>query len=143
MIPLVLPLIDKALDLIFPDKTERDQHRAKLAELALQGELQSVQNEFELLQGQIRIAEKEAGHSDIFVSGWRPFVGWICAGAFAWAYILRDFFILLASFTGSPIDAELLPKPDLSEMLPILIGMLGLGGMRSVERINRVQRNKL
>ena len=143
MIPLVLPLIDKALDLIFPDKTEADKAKARLAGMAMQGELKELDHEFELAKAQILVNQTEAEHSDIFVSGWRPAVGWICAGAFAWAYILRDFFILLASFTGSPIDAELLPKPDLSEMLPILIGMLGLGGMRSVERINRVQRNKL
>ena len=143
MIQLLLPVIGKVLDRILPDTVEADKVKLELTKMAMEGELKELDHGFELAKANLLVNQKEAEHSDIFVSGWRPAVGWCCTLAFGWSFIARDLVILLATLAGSPLDPELLPRPDLTEMLPILIGMLGLGGMRSVERINRVQRNKL
>ena len=90
MIDTALRLLEKGVDLLFPNPAEAAAHKAKLSEMALKGELEAVQNEFELAKGQLEVNKAEAQHADIFVSGWRPFIGWVCGGAFAWNYLVRD-----------------------------------------------------
>lgn len=140
IIDAALQIINKGLDLAFPDTTEADNAKQRLAEMALKGELDDLQNEFQLAMGQLEVNKAESQHADIFISGWRPFIGWICGCAFAWNYLFRDLTVLLANLAG----AELTPVTlDLSEMMPVLLGMLGLGGYRSYEKAKGVARSKL
>ena len=143
MIGDAISLMEKGLDLLFPDKTEANAQKARLAEMALNGEFQGVQNDFDARIAQIKVNEKEAEHPDIFVSGWRPFLGWVCAGGFAWTYVIRDFIILFAKLTGAEIDVATLPQPNIFELMPLLFGMLGLSYNRSDEKKSGVARNKL
>lgn len=84
------------------------------------------------LQGELDANKAEAASTNWFVAGWRPYIGWICGMAFAWAYVLQPF----AAFTLAAFHHQLqLPTLDLSEMMPVLLGMLGLGGLRTVEKI--------
>ena len=140
IIDAALKIINKGLDLAFPDTTEADKAKQRLAEMALKGELDDLQNEFQLAMGQLEVNKTEAAHADIFVSGWRPFIGWVCGGAFAWNYILSHIVILFAQIAGTEIQPIQL---DLSEMMPVLLGMLGLGGYRSYEKSKGVARSKL
>ena len=143
MIQVLLPVIGKVLDQILPNTKEAEQAKAKLAEMALQGELQALQADIDIAKAQILVNEKAAQSGDLFVSGARPFILWVCGGAFAWSYLLRDFTLLLAHIGGTPIEPEILPKPDLSEMMPILLGLLGLGGFRTYEKLKGVARSRL
>ena len=86
-------------------------------------------------QGQLAIDEQEAKSQSIFVSGWRPFVGWVCGSAFAYAFILQPFAVFTLNAFGRHI---VLPTLDLSTMMPVLLGMLGLGAMRSYEKVSAV-----
>lgn len=140
IIDAALKIINKGLDLAFPDTTEADAGKQRLAEMALKGELDDLQNEFQLAMGQLEVNKAEAAHADIFVSGWRPFIGWVCGGAFAWNYILSHIVVLFAQIAGTEIQPIQL---DLSEMMPVLLGMLGLGGYRSYEKSKGVARSKL
>lgn len=140
IINAALQIINKGLDLAFPDTTEADNAKRRLAEMALKGELDDLQNEFQLAMGQLEVNKAEATHADMFVSGWRPFVGWVCGGAFAWNYILSHIVIFFAQVAGIEITPIQL---DLSEMMPVLLGMLGLGGYRSYEKAKGVARAKL
>ena len=89
---------------------------------------------------QLEVAKVEAAHKSVFVAGWRPAVGWVCASAFAANFVLIP---LARSF--APLFGVELPEVtlDLGEMLPVLLGMLGLGGMRSWEKKQGVSTNSI
>lgn len=93
----------------------------------------------ELAKGQLEVNKVEAAHKNMFVAGWRPAVGWVCVAGMAGNFII----IPLANFTlalaGSAVS---IPLIALSEMMPVLMGMLGLGAMRTVEKAKGVQREK-
>lgn len=87
------------------------------------------------LEGQIATNNSEAQSKSIFVSGWRPAVGWSCAAAFGWAFVVQPFAAFLLGLFGKHIT---LPTLDLSNLMPVLLGMLGLGAMRSYEKVSGV-----
>ena len=88
---------------------------------------------------QTEINEIEANNSSLFVSGWRPMVGWICAFGVGFNFILRPFFnyILLIFYPKVPIMESL----SMSELIPLLTGMLGFGAIRTYEKIKGKNRN--
>jgi len=85
--------------------------------------------------GQMDINKVEAANSSIFVSGWRPFIGWTCGAAFAFKFIGGPAAFVLSQWFGHPIT---LPNFDFTEMSTILLGMLGLGTLRTVEKVKNV-----
>jgi hypothetical protein len=109
------------IGMFFPDKTEEE--KAKLAA------------SLALIQGQMDVNKNEAMNPSIFVAGWRPFVGWICGSGFGIQFVIGPVLEWGAALAGHPIA---FPKMDLSTMMPLLLGMLGLGGMRTAEKIQGV-----
>ena len=79
------------------------------------------------LQGEIN--KVEAQHRNIFVAGWRPFIGWVCGFALAYNFVLRD---LLIWFLG---QEQVPPALQMEHLMTVLVGMLGLGGMRTFEKL--------
>lgn len=118
-----IDLAGQVINRIWPDKTE--QEKAEMALLVA------------TVQGQLAVNAAEAGHPSIFVSGWRPAIGWICGGACAWNWIGLPIAQAALVFFGYGMTLD---SADLTEMLPILIGMLGLGGLRTYERVQGVAR---
>lgn len=118
---VVKPILDKWI----PDAEQRVQ-----AEQLAMTQLQA------LTQGQQDINKEEAKSPSMFVSGWRPFIGWVCGTSLLYAavghYALTWVLDVTSIFTGQALPP--LPKPDLGITLEILAGMLGLGGMRSWEK---------
>ena len=93
----------------------------------------------ELAKGQIEVNKMEAASSNMFVAGWRPAVGWICALGFLSNFIL----IPMANFGLAIAESNItIPLIDTSTIMPVLMGMLGLGAMRSVEKVQGVSREK-
>jgi hypothetical protein len=117
----VADLAKTAINAIWPDKTE--QEKAQLAAAV------------QLVQGQIDINKAEAANPNTFVSGWRPFIGWVCGAGCAWNWIGLPIAKAGLAMYGHPLDMS---PADLSEMMPLLLGMLGLGGLRTVEKIKGV-----
>lgn len=109
---------------IWPDKSEQEK-----AEL-----LAAVQ----LVQGQMDINKVEAANPSVFVSGWRPFIGWVCGIACAWNWVGISLVSTALTIWGRPI---ILKTADVSEMMPVLLGLLGLGALRTYERVKDVHRN--
>ena len=107
---------------------------------AKQAELQELvtQIEGQALQAQTDINKQEAANSNIFVAGWRPFIGWICGIALGFNFVIRPLASWILFIVGHPMT---LPLLDWSELSPIVIGLLGLGTMRTVEKINGAQGN--
>lgn len=113
-----LDLAKTVVQTIWPDKTESE--KAQLA-AALQ-----------LVQGQLEINKAEAASPSVFTSGWRPFIGWVCGCAFGWNWIGLPVAVFAANYAGHPLQVS---PADMSEMMPVLLGMLGLAGMRSFEKV--------
>tara|TARA_Y100000004_G_scaffold161731_1_gene189969 strand:+ start:107 stop:454 length:348 start_codon:yes stop_codon:yes gene_type:complete len=84
---------------------------------------------------QLEINKTEAAHRSIWVSGWRPFIGWSCGVALAWSYVVTPILHFGLAQAGLLVD---LPAMDMSEMMPVLMGMLGLGGLRTFEKFKGV-----
>jgi hypothetical protein len=120
--------INTLLDKLLPDKSQNDAAKAALLSMQLKGELDSS-------LAQIQVNSVEAQNKSVFVAGWRPFVGWCCGFSFAYNYILQPTIQTLLVVFHSNFDPTKLPKVDISEMMPVLLGMLGLAAARTVEKI--------
>lgn len=129
----------KILDKFFPDPTEKAAAKLKLLELQQSGELAQLAAETDLLKGQLAINQVEAANENIFISGWRPFIGWCCGLAFAYTFVIQPFVIFLAITLGSKFDYKTLPQLDWSLLGQVLLGMLGLGAMRTFEKVKGVR----
>jgi len=130
-LPIIGSIVGKVLDRVLPDKAANDAAKAELARLELSGELKEVTD-------QLDINLAEAGSKSVFVAGWRPFVGWVCGAAFAWAFVVQPFAVFALVACNVAFDPKRLPMLDLATMLPVLLGMLGLGALRSYDKANGV-----
>jgi len=81
---------------------------------------------------QIETNRQEAAHPSIFVAGWRPAIGWTCAAALAWEYILRGMGNYALLFLRP--EAPALPSADMTQLIPLVVAMLGFGYMRSLDK---------
>jgi len=126
-ITAVLNLGSTILDRVLPDKQANDAAKAQLLQSQLSGQIQEIVS-------QAQIDEVEAASQSTFVAGWRPFVGWACGAAFIYAYILQPFIKTLAVLAHNKFDPSLFPVLDVSSMMPVLLGMLGLGALRSYDK---------
>tara|TARA_R110002095_G_scaffold164905_1_gene143117 strand:- start:34 stop:405 length:372 start_codon:yes stop_codon:yes gene_type:complete len=88
----------------------------------------------EINKAQIEVNKIEAGSTNLFVSGWCPFVGWTCGFALCYHFVLQPFLMFVLFSIGKPME---LPVFDMSTLTTVLFGMLGLGGMRSFEKIKK------
>ena len=130
---------------LFPDPAAAAAAQLELLKMQQNGDLAQLASETDLAKLQIQTNVEEAKHANIFVSGWRPAVGWTCAAAFAYSYVLLPFaqFLVFTFGTSEMVSQlKLAPKLELSEMLPVLFGMLGLGGLRTVEKVKNVEGNR-
>jgi hypothetical protein len=117
------------LDQFIEDKDQK----AKLAhDLATMAERHAQ----ELAKGQLEINKVEAQSRNMFVAGWRPFIGWTCGVALAWHFIGVPVTMFFVSWFG--IDIPDLPQFDMDALMTILLGMLGLGGLRTVEKVKGI-----
>ena len=110
----------------------------------LDAEIQSRHIEAELRTGQAEVNKAEAGHSNLFVAGWRPAIGWVGATAMAYQFLLYPLLVwiwhLLQAAGWVPEDLKPPPMLDTEALWVILSGMLGIAGMRSVEKVKGVAR---
>ena len=88
----------------------------------------------EINKAQLEVNKVEAGHTSLFVAGWRPFVGWTCGVALCYHFVLQPFLVFLLYSSGYQMD---LPVFDMTTLTTILMGLLGLGGLRSYEKVKK------
>lgn len=132
MLEVLIGPVTGLLDKFIEDKDQK----ARLAhEIATLAERQA----HEIAKAQINVNQNEAKHKSIFVSGWRPACGWVCVSGFSVNFLIIPIVnIYLTAWSQSPV---LIPSLDVGEMMPVLLGMLGLGSMRTVEKTKSVARN--
>lgn len=125
-----LELGTSVINKIWPDPVKQAEEQRKLQELYQKGDLERLNMEVRLLVGQLEINKQEAAHRSLFVAGWRPSIGWICGLGLLYNVVVSP--VLSIWYEVPPVDTELL--------YPVLLGMLGLGGMRSFEKTKGVSK---
>mgnify|MGYP000703570500 CR=1 FL=1 len=124
----VTGLLDKFIE-------DKDQKAALAHEVATMAENHAL----EIAKGQMAINEVEAANSNLMVSGWRPFIGWTCGLGMFGNFITIPF----SNFVLALLELDIvIPLVPLETMMPVLMGMLGLGAMRTYEKKNNVHRDK-
>lgn len=122
--------VSAILDKFIEDKDQKAQLAHDIATMA-------EKHAHEVVQAQLEINKAEAQHPSLFVSGWRPAVGWVCVIGMAGNFITIPFTNMVLEIAGYDVA---LPLIDMETLLPVLLGMLGLGAMRTVEKVKQVER---
>jgi len=112
------------------DKVITDKDQA--AQLAHEIATMSERHAQEAMLAQLEINKAEAASGSIFKGGWRPAVGWVCAFAFAYHFVIQPVLVFIFAYAG--VDAPELPEFDMGTLLTVLGGMLGIGGLRTYEK---------
>ncbi len=129
---LVLPFLEK----IIPDPKARAAAQAEALRLQQAGQMAELDASVKLAVGQMDVNKAEAASTSLFVSGWRPLVGYVCAAGLAYQFVLHPLLCWFAAWKGVPVP----PRLDMDTLLTILTGMLGLAGMRTSEKFKGVAR---
>ena len=119
------------LEKVIPDKKQREKLAHELATMA-------EKHAQELALAQIEVNKVEAASESLFKGGWRPAIGWICGGAFAYHFILQPVLIFFLTLFGAEIPE--LPKFEMEALMTVLLGLLGLGGLRTFEKYKHVDK---
>ena len=125
---LIASLIGPVSGILDKFVEDKDQKAALAHEMATMSDNHAQQ----ALLAQLEINKAEAASGSLFKGGWRPAVGWVCALAFAYHYLLQPFLVFI--LTASGVDLPELPVFDMSTLLTVLGGLLGIGGLRSYEK---------
>ncbi len=128
----IVQVVGSIINKIIPDPQAQVQAQLQLLQLQQAGEFKEIDARLAEMTAQTDINKIEAANASVFVSGWRPFMGWVCGFAFATKYLFGPLLLILATYAGHPFE---MPKIDMTDMLPILGGMLGLGALRSYEKV--------
>jgi hypothetical protein len=133
----IATLIGKVIDRAWPDEAQKAEALLAIEKLKREDEWRKLDAELEQARMQTDVNKVEAASSDPFTSRWRPFIGWVCGSALAWHYIGRPVASWFLLMTGAEAP---IPEVELGDLLVILLGMLGLGGLRTAEKLRGVAR---
>jgi len=103
-------------------------------------ELQFQQLEQASRDGQIAINKIEAAHKSLLVAGWRPAIGWICAIAVGYSFVLHPILEWILILSGIPVDT--MPKLEAGQLMNLVLAMLGMAGLRTYEKEKGINREK-
>jgi hypothetical protein len=132
MIAALLPVLATVLDKAIPDPKAKAEAQLKMMEMAQKGELAVLDADVKLAMGQLEVNKVEAG-TDMFRGGWRPATGWACVFGLVYQFLLMPLLPWLVAVMGGTVPP--LPPIDNETLLVLLTGMLGLGGLRTFERV--------
>lgn len=125
MIPVLVTAAMGLIDKWIPNADKKAELAQELATLA-------EKQAHEIALAQIEVNKIEQASPSLFKSGYRPAIGWVCAGAFAYHYVIQPLLVFILTANGISLD---LPQFDMTTLLTVLGGILGLGSMRTFERI--------
>lgn len=127
------------IDRLWPDKEkharEREQAEYELLKMTQNERMADKANEVQIALAQIDVNKEEAKSGSVFIGGWRPFIGWVCAFSYGYAFLLGPIATQVATANGYSLP---LPPIDMDNMLFVLGGLLGLGGLRTFEKVRGV-----
>jgi len=126
MLQALIGPVTSILDKFVPDADERNRLAHEIATM-------SERHAQELAKGQLEINKEEAKNRNVFVAGWRPFIGWTCGIALFWHFVGLPIALFLISWLA--LEVPDLPTFDMQSLMTVLMGMLGLGGLRTYEKV--------
>ena len=129
----LIPLIGTVIDKLFPDPQQRDQAKLELLKMQQAGDLAVLDADLKIALAQAGINQEEAKSDDPFRAGWRPAAGWVCVFGLFYQFILQPILPWVLTVTGHNLQP--LPPIDNETLMALLMGMLGLGGLRPFERV--------
>lgn len=128
LLPILMPIISQVFGNLFPDPAARDKAMADFY-----AQLQSAD------LSQLAVNKAEAATGSLFIGGWRPFIGWAGGVAIAWQFVVRPMLLAFGSFFGDSFMTAVLNAPALdNNMWELITAMLGIGAMRSYEKLKGV-----
>lgn len=133
MLPIItalLPVLSSVLDRVIPDTAEAAKAKAEM-------EMRLIESANQAALAQVEVNKAEASSGSVFVGGWRPFIGWVCGAALAYQFIVSPLALWGCQIAGLSVP----PPPSLDGMLwELIFGMLGFGGLRTVEKLKGVSK---
>lgn len=130
-ISAALDIGGKLIDRLWADPTEAAKAKMALLQMQQTGELARLTADTDLMKAQAAVNEAEAGTGSLFIAGWRPAVGWCCAAGVGTQF-LGPLLTWGSTLAGHPVQ---FPTMDTGTLMPLLLGMLGIGGMRTYEKV--------
>ncbi len=142
-----ISLAESAIERLFPDPVEKARQFAKLQELSVSRDLAELSAHTQLMLGQIETNKEEAKHKSIFIAGWRPYIGWVGGVALTYQFVLYPVLMWIWYFAQAKgmLPVEITPPPVLETgaLFSLITGLLGLGAMRTIDKKNRTQTDRL
>lgn len=129
----IIPIIGTVIDKVIPDPAAAADAKLRAMELAQKGELAVLEADVQMASGQMRINEVEAASPDFFRGGWRPATGWCCVVGLLYQFLVQPILPWIVALFGVTVPP--LPPINNEALFLLLTGMLGLGGLRSWERV--------
>lgn len=134
MWPALIPLLGDLIGKFIPDPQAAADAKLKMLEMVQKGELAALDADMKLALGQMEINKAEATQ-DNFRGGWRPATGWVCVAGLVYQFLLMPIVPWMATVAGATVPP--LPAIDNDTLMVLLTGMLGIGGMRTFEKIKK------
>lgn len=135
ILDVLAPIVGKLLDFI-PDPAKKAEAQLKLTEELNRNSEAILAALSEVDKAQAATNTEEAKSTNVFISGARPFILWVCGASFAWEFVIQPIVVFILTAAGHPTN---LPVLDLSQMMPVMLGILGLGGYRTWEKVQGVE----
>lgn len=126
----------KIIERLWPDPAQRDAAKLELFKLQQSGELAQLAAQTELAKGQLEVNKAEAASGNAYASSWRPTVGYVCVAGLFYTFLLQPLLPWTAALFGAHVPP--LPPLDTNVLMTLLLGMLGIGGMRTAEKVKGV-----
>ena len=133
MLQLLLPLISGVLDRVIPDPAQAASAKLEALKLAQSGQLAELDAQVQLALAQVEVNKADAGGASAMQRNWRPAIGWVCAAALAWDTIGRPVVTYGLAVAGHQVPD--MPSLGSEQLYALLFGLLGLGGLRTVEKV--------
>ena len=137
MWPALIPIIGNLLEKFIPDPQAAAEAKLKMLAMVQQGDLAQLDADMKLALGQLDVDKAEAT-TDLFRGGWRPGAGWVCVLGLAYQFLLMPLLPWIAHVAGANVPP--LPTIDIGTLFTLLAGMLGLGTLRTAEKLKGVQK---
>jgi hypothetical protein len=132
LVDIILGPVASLIEKYVPSAADKQAAAMDLLKLQQSTEFQELDTALKLAQAQTGVNQVEAASADKFTSRWRPFIGWICGSGLAVQFLVGPLFTWVAALAGHPIA---FPQLDMATLLTLLAGMLGLGGLRTMEKL--------
>lgn len=136
ILDLVAGPVLKIIDKLIPDPQAKAQAQLQAMQMAQNGEFKEIDTQLQRDLAQIAVNQTEAQSPDFFKSGWRPFVGWVCGAGLATQFLVGPLATWIVGLMGHPLQ---FPSLDMGTLLTLLAGLLGLGTLRTAEKLKGAQ----